>query len=153
MMKWKKYNTIISTNITTIWIYVYQPLTAADIYETSSSRPLSVGYLIKKKKKKVEACKYFQCKPTRGWSGTIEPKHLADTPQICVHGNWWSGRGMTLSLDSSSYRRPWGASLVPQAVLRMLIIWDEVYCIFCHRTSWHGHYNAFTMTAQGFTWV
>lgn len=57
------------------------------LYETSSSRPLSAGYLMKKKKKKsVEASKYFQCKPTRGCSGTIEPKRLADTPQSCVHG-------------------------------------------------------------------
>lgn len=40
----------------------------------------------KKEKKSVEASKYFQCKPTRGCSGTIEPKRLADTPQSCVHG-------------------------------------------------------------------
>lgn len=88
MMKWKTYNTILSTNITAVEIYVYQPLIATGRAKPVSSRPLSAGYLMKKKKKKksVEASKYFQCKPARGCSGTIEPKRLADTPQSCVHG-------------------------------------------------------------------
>lgn len=35
----------------------------------------------------------------------------------------------------------------------MLIIWDEVYYIFCHWESSRGHHNASNMTAQGLLWV
>lgn len=34
----------------------------------------------------VDGRPYFQSKPTGGGPGTIQPKHLAETAQSCVHG-------------------------------------------------------------------
>lgn len=34
----------------------------------------------------VDGRPYFQCKPTGGCPGTVQPKRLAETPQSCVRG-------------------------------------------------------------------
>lgn len=51
-MKWKEPNAIISTNITTIEIYVYQPLTATGMHKAKLLTTSVRGLFDEKKKKK-----------------------------------------------------------------------------------------------------
>lgn len=47
---------------------------------------VSSVYWLADEKISVDGSPYFQCKPTGGCPGTIQPKRLAETPQSCVHG-------------------------------------------------------------------
>lgn len=71
------------------------------VRETSSSQPLSAGYLMKKKSQ-LRPVNTSNVNPQEDVLEQLSQSVWLTLRRAACMGNWWSGRGMTLSLDSSS---------------------------------------------------
>lgn len=63
-------------------------MSVSHLLQLARSKPIprALCVLVLDEKMSVDGRPYFQCKPTGGCPGTIQPKRLAETPQSCVRG-------------------------------------------------------------------